>query len=63
MDIQNRQYIDCEEQHKKEILKFNEENIYNRIDLEMFKEFMLKIQPFIVCAEMRVDKYFFSVKD
>ena len=34
---------------------FNEENIYNRIDLEMFKEFMSKIQPFIVCAEMRID--------
>ena len=35
--------------------EFNAENIYNRIDLKLFKEFMSEIQPFIVCAEMRVD--------
>lgn len=33
----------------------NRENIYYRIDLEIFKEFARKIEDFIICAEARVD--------
>ena len=34
---------------------FNMENIYNRIDLDLFKKFTKKVQPYILSAEMRVD--------
>lgn len=34
---------------------YNIENIYNRIDLDIFKKFTKEVQPFILSAEMRVD--------
>ena len=34
---------------------FNKDNIYNRIDLNLFNDFIAKIQPFIICAEARID--------
>ena len=34
---------------------FNKENVYNRIKLDVFKEFTAKIQPYIACAETRID--------
>ena len=33
----------------------NRENIYNRIDLNLFNEFTTKIQHCIICAETRID--------
>ena len=33
----------------------NKQTIYNRIDLTTFNEFTKKIQPYILCAETRVD--------
>ena len=35
--------------------QFNKENIYNRINLDLIKEFCTKIQPYILCAEARID--------
>ena len=34
---------------------YKKENIFNRIDLNIFNEFLTRIQPFIICAETRID--------
>ena len=34
---------------------YNTNTIYNRIDFPIFKEFCEKVQPYILCAETRVD--------
>lgn len=34
---------------------FKRETVYNRINLEKFKHFTSRIQPYILCAEMRID--------
>ena len=36
---------------------YNTNTIYNRIDFKIFKEFCQKAQPFIYCAETRVDNH------
>ena len=34
---------------------YNTNTIYNRIDFNVFKEFCQKVEPYIICAETRID--------